>query len=99
MRSRVALLALVLLALTVASPALEAVAGCLEPCPDETPGQDACPADACCSCCVHTGPLSSPVTIPQPRLEPLGATHPPAAASAPSTEAFDILHVPKSLPS
>ena len=88
-------LALALLLLTVASPAIEAVAGCLELCQDETPGQSQCSTDACCSCCVHAGPLFASLPVPEPTLDLAGATVLPDPRRAPTGLSFDILHVPK----
>lgn len=95
MRSPVTALALVLLLLTVASPAIEAVAGCLEPCQDETPGQSQCSYDACCSCCVHAGPLFAALPLPFPTLELVGSATPPEPPRMPVGRSSDILHVPK----
>jgi hypothetical protein len=95
MRRPLAVLALALLALSVASPGIEAVAGCLELCPDETPGQDQCSSDACCSCCVHSGPLFASRPPPATRLALAGSTAPPAPAAPPPARSSDILHVPK----
>ena len=95
MRSRVAVLALALLLLTVASPAIEAITGCLELCPDETPGQSRCSSDACCSCCVHAGPLFASLPVPAPTLDLVGSANPPDAPPAPIARSSDILHVPK----
>src|SRR5262245_28930910 len=97
MRSRVAVLALGLLMLTAMSPAIEAIAGCFELCPDETAGPDSCSADACCSCCVHSGPLFASLPIPEPDLRLSGETSPPDALPEPPPRCFDILHVPKQL--
>jgi hypothetical protein len=96
MRSRLAVLALALLVLTVASPGIEAVAGCLDLCPDETPGQDQCSNDACCSCCFHSGPLFVTMPVPAPSLDPTGAITPPEATPMPPARSSDIQHVPKS---
>lgn len=95
MRSRVAVLALGLLFLTVASPAIEVVAGCLEVCPDEGQGQDRCSSDACCSCCVHAGLLFVALPVPAVSLEHSGSANPAALPCAPSVRSSDILHVPK----
>jgi hypothetical protein len=95
MRSPAAVLALALLMLTVASPGIEAIAGCLELCPDKTPGQDECSNDACCSCCVHSGPLFASLPLPAPTLELAGFATPPDEPTAPPDRSSDILHVPK----
>ena len=95
MRSRLAVLALALLVLTVASPAIEIVAGCLEACPDEAPGQDRCSDDACCSCCVHAGPLFVTLPLPDPGLELSGSADPARLPAPPVPRSSDILHVPK----
>jgi hypothetical protein len=95
MRSLVTILALALLLLTVASPAIEALAGCLEFCPDETPGQGQCSNDDCCSCCVHAGPLFASLPLPVPTLELTGSAVQPDAPPAPPACSSDILHVPK----
>lgn len=95
MRSSVATLALALLCLTAASPAIEAVAGCLELCQDETAGQDQCSTDACCSCCVHAGPLFAPLPLPSPTLDLLGSATPAESPRVSPGRSSDILHVPK----
>ena len=95
MRRPLAVLALALLALTFASTGIEAVAGCLEACPDEASGQDQCPDDVCCSCCVHSGPLFTSLPLPAPRLALAGRAAPLAPAATPPARSSDILHVPK----
>jgi len=95
MRSAVTTLALALLLLSAASPAIEAVAGCLELCQDESPGQSQCSTDACCSCCVHAGPLFASLPVPEPTLDLIGATTLPDPVPAPADRTLDILHVPK----
>jgi hypothetical protein len=95
MRPAVTTLALALVLLSAASPAIEAVAGCLELCQDENPGQSQCSTDACCSCCVHAGPLFASLPVPEPTLELIGATIPADPRAARSGRTFDILHVPK----
>src|SRR5262245_19696227 len=97
MRPRLTALALVLLALTVAAPGIEAVAGCLVPCPEEGPGQSVCYSDLCCSCFVHSGPLSTWLPMPAPGLVAAGAPSPLADRSVPLAPPSDILHVPKPL--
>ena len=95
MRPAVTTLALVLLLLSAASPAVEAVAGCLEPCQDESPGQGQCSTDACCSCCVHGGPLFASLPLPEPILDLTGETTLPDPGSVAPGRSRDILHVPK----
>jgi hypothetical protein len=95
MRSPVAVLALALLILTVASPAIEAVAGCLTSCPEEAPGPGPCSSDTCCSCCVHAGPLFASLSLPAHTLDRAGLGTPPEAPPVPLDRSSDILHVPK----
>jgi hypothetical protein len=95
MRTRLAILALVLLSLTVSAPAIEPVAGCLELCADESPGQDQCSSDACCSCCIHSGPLFTSLPAPATTLVPAGVLDPPTPVRVPPVLCADILHVPK----
>lgn len=95
MRSPAVLLALALLLLTVASPGMEAIAGCLEACPDETPEQRTCSNDVCCSCCVHSGPLFASLPVPAPPLDRAGSALHPDAPSVPPGRPSGILHVPK----
>lgn len=95
MRAPLAVLALGLLLLTILAPAIEVIGGCLELCPDETPGQGQCSSDACCSCCVHGGPLFAALPLPAPALERAGSTALPDPPSAPPARSSDILHVPK----
>jgi hypothetical protein len=97
MRS-IAVLALALLTLTVASPGIEAIAGCLELCPDETPEQDVCSNDACCSCCIHAGSLFAARPLPAHGLDRTGAAPPAHVVSVPPALSSRILHVPKPLP-
>jgi hypothetical protein len=93
MRPSIAVLGLALVLLALASPGLESIAGCLEPCPDETQGQ--CASDVCCSCCVHTGPLFASLAAPSPLLGPTGRANPQEGAAVPPGRSSDILHVPK----
>ena len=95
MRSALAALSLALLLLSAASPAIEAVAGCLELCQDESPGQTQCSTDACCSCCVHAGPLFASLPLPEPTLDLVGETALPDAGSPAPGRVLDILHVPR----
>lgn len=95
MRSPVTALALALLILTAASPAVEAIADCLESCPDEAPGQAPCSDDTCCSCCVHAGPLFASVPLPAHTLDLAGPATPPEPPPVPLDRSSDILHVPK----
>lgn len=95
MRSTVAVLALALVMLTVASPGMEAVAGCLEPCAEETPDQGTCSDDVCCSCCVHAGPLFTPLPLPESPLALSGSATPPDVPPVPPGRPSGILHVPK----
>lgn len=95
MRSRVAVLALALLVLTVAAPAIEVAAGCLVACPDEAADQGRCSDDACCSCCLHGGPLCTALPPPAVGLERSGSARPAVLPSAPIARPSDILHVPK----
>jgi len=95
MRSPVAVLALALLLLAVASPVMEAIACCPDLCPDETPGPDRCASDACCSCCPHAGPLFASLPSPAPTLDRAGPATPPEAPPVPLGGSADILHVPK----
>jgi hypothetical protein len=98
MRSSIAVLALLLLTLTVASAGIEAIAGCLELCPDETAEQDVCSSDACCSCCIHAGSLFAALALPAYRLDRIGAAPPAHVVSVPPAHSSRILHVPKPLP-
>ena len=95
MRPALTTLALALLLLSAASPAVEAVAGCLELCQDESPGQGQCSTDACCSCCVHSGPLFGSLPVPEPTLDLIGSAILPESRPAPPGLTLDILHVPK----
>jgi hypothetical protein len=95
MRTLVAVLALAFVLLTVLAPAIEAIGGCLELCPDESPVQDQCSRDACCSCCVHSGPLFATLPLPSLTLELAGSTAPPDPPSLPLARSADILHVPR----
>jgi hypothetical protein len=95
MRSRVTLLALMLVFATAMSPAVEVVAGCLEQCADETPGQEQCSRDACCSCCVHAGPMFASLPSPVPSLTATGAAVLPGPTATPPGRGLGILHVPK----
>jgi hypothetical protein len=93
MRRPLALLGLLLVLLAAASPAVEAMAGCLEPCPDEAQGQ--CAGDLCCSCCVHVGPLFAPLDLPSPSLDLTGPAMGLRSSGVPPARSSDILHVPK----
>jgi hypothetical protein len=93
MRSRIALLCLALVLLALASPGLEAIAGCLEPCPDEAQGR--CASDVCCSCCVHAGPLFASLAVPSPLLGLTGRATPQEGIAVPPGRSSDILHVPR----
>jgi hypothetical protein len=95
MLSRVAVLAIVLLLLSVAAPGVEAIAGCLEACPDEAPQQRTCSDEVCCSCCVHAGPLFAALPLPAPPVDCVGVALHPDGPSVPTDEPSGILHVPK----
>jgi hypothetical protein len=95
MRSPVALLCVALVFLALASPGVEAIAGCLESCPDEASGQEGCVNEVCCSCCVHAGPLFASLSVPAHTLDPTGRATPHAASEVPPGRSSDILHVPK----
>jgi hypothetical protein len=97
MRSPIAVLALVLLALTATSPGIEALAGCLELCPEGTQDVGDCSPDACCSCCVHAGPLSASLPLRVPILDPTGSPPPTDSVPAPPARSSEIPHVPKPL--
>jgi hypothetical protein len=84
----------VLLALGAITPALEAVAPCAEPCPDEDAGR--CATDQCCSCCVHSRLAAAGRSV---QGDPLAPAYRMADASTGIPAAADpreILHVPKS---
>ena len=95
MRTLVAGLALALLLLSVGGAGVEAIAGCAEPCADESPGQSQCAKDVCCSCCVHSGPLSASLPLPVPVLTAAGAAGELDASRIPPGRISEILHVPK----
>lgn len=93
MRTPIALWCLALVFLALASPGVEAIAGCLEPCPDEA--QEQCANDVCCSCCVHAGPLSASLGVPSPVLDLTGRANPQGGIAIPPGRSSEILHVPK----
>jgi hypothetical protein len=95
MRTLVACLALALIFLSAAGAGVEALAGCDEPCSNEAPGQSQCAKDVCCSCCVHSGPLSASLPLPAPILAAAGPAGAFDSALVPPGRIFEILHVPK----
>jgi hypothetical protein len=94
-RTLLACLALTLLVLSVAGAGVEALAGCDEPCTDEAPGQSQCSKDVCCSCCVHSGPLTASLPLPVPVLVAAGPAGGFDSALMPPGRVSKILHVPK----
>jgi hypothetical protein len=94
---RFVFLALALLCLTVASPGIEAVAGCVVPCADEAAGPEDCASDACCSCCLHAGPLSAALPAGLALPERADRSGLPRAGAPRPAAPFEILHVPKPL--
>lgn len=95
MRRLAVLFALALVVLAVLSPGVEALAGCLDVCPDESPSQEECSSDLCCSCCLHPGPLFAALAAPEPAFDRIGSATALPAVPLPPGPAADILHVPK----
>ncbi|HEY7412129.1 MAG TPA: hypothetical protein VII13_15390 [Vicinamibacteria bacterium] len=94
MRRALTLVGLVLLAVVVLSPVVEALVPCPEPCVGEGPGRP-CAAERCCTCCVHSRLVASERLVP---ADPSSSSSGLAASTPRLPLAADprgILHVPK----
>jgi hypothetical protein len=94
MHRGVVVLVLGLLLLGASAPGLEALSGCPQTCEDDDV-DSRCTQDACCSCCLHTGPAMVGAPTLQPPLRHSAPADLRTPVPVPSADPRDLLHVPK----